>query len=74
MTNAVFDQTINRAAQIVQRLGWAHLPIWHEKTRIAVRVPLETIHSVLETRPSGQWRWVGGVHGGWQPDSKFRNY
>jgi hypothetical protein len=67
MTKAVFDQTINRAVQIEQRFGLAHLPIWHEKTRIASRVPLPTIYAVLETRPQGAWLWVGGEDGAWQP-------
>jgi hypothetical protein len=68
MTKAVFDQTINRAAEIKKRFGLAHLAIWHEKTRIASRVSLHVIYSVLESRPNENWFWVGGENGSWQPD------
>jgi hypothetical protein len=66
MTDAIFDLAINRAALLVERLGWAHLPIWHAHTRFAVRVPLEMIEMVLKKRPDGVWHWVGGQAGGWQ--------
>jgi hypothetical protein len=66
MTDAVFDLAINRAALLVQRLGWAQLVAWHARTRFAARVPLETIVVVLKTRPEGVWHWVGGQSGGWR--------
>ncbi len=63
--NALFDLAVTRAARVTALLGMVHLEIWHSKTRFAVRVPIAQIRLALESRPSGEWHWLGGENGRW---------
>ncbi|MFN3266218.1 MAG: hypothetical protein ACK41E_05190 [Deinococcales bacterium] len=67
MTDAVFDLAVNRAHRLVQRVGWAYLPVWHSRTRFVARVPLEDIVIALKNCPNAKWVWRGGRAGGWYP-------
>jgi hypothetical protein len=69
MTDAVFDLAVNRAATFQRGAGArAKLESWHARTRFAARIDLEAIRAALASRPSeGEWYWVGGERGSWQP-------
>jgi hypothetical protein len=63
--NALFDLAVNRAARVTALLGMEHLPFWHQKTRFAIRIPLDSIRVALEHRPIGNYHWCGGEQGIW---------
>jgi hypothetical protein len=64
--NAIFDLAVNRAAAFVRGAGPnASLEVWQTRTRFASRVKLELIRAALETKPTGEWYWLGGEAGRW---------
>ncbi len=65
LQNALFDLAVNRAARVTALLGMGHLQVWHQKTRFAIRIPIESIRAALESRPSGIYHWRGGERGMW---------
>lgn len=72
--DAVFDLAVNRAAEVVARLGGGDAParrraleVWYLRTRFAYRVAFEAVVRALASRPEGDVHWEGGEDGSWKP-------
>ncbi len=64
--NAIFDLAVNRAAAFVRGAGPnASLEVWQTRTRFASRVNLGLVRAALETKPVGEYFWLGGEAGVW---------